>query len=161
MIRCLLHHNISIQNPLFTLAMVGPSIFTSILNASNVFAIDCFRPSRPGLPQLQPLTYVTCEKAIHKIHLNEKALAPITFSQNPNAGFMVPHSWSHGNCVIIIDVVEPNAEETATFAAVFKRGFDLAIECVINPPHLGGRSKLGTSQMLDIMMVESNARKSP
>ena len=141
--------------------MVSPSIFTSFLNTSNVFAINCFGQNRPGLPQLQPLTYVACEKAIQKIHLSEKALAPITFSQNPDAGFTVPHSWSDGNCVIIIDVVEPNAEETSTFAAVFKRSFDIALECVIKPPHFGGKSKLGTSQMLDIVMIESNSRKSP
>ena len=62
--------------------------------------------------------------------------------------------------MIIIDVVEPNAEETSTFAAVFKRSFDIAIECVIKPPHFGGKSKLGTSKMLDIVMIESNSRKS-
>ena len=93
--------------------------------------------------------------------MGEKSLAPITFSQNPGAGFRVPYSWSHGNCWVCIDVVEPDAEETTTFAAVFKRAFDLAVDCVIKPPHLGGRSRLGMTQMLDIVIIESNGRKYP
>ena len=74
---------------------------------------------------------------------------------------MVPHSWSYGDCVVLIDVVAADVEETSTFAAVFKRAFDLAVECVIKPPHLGGRSKVGTAQMLDIVIIESSPRKSP
>ena len=92
--------------------------------------------------------------------MGEKALAPITFSRNPDAGFKVPHSWSYGDCVVIIDVVQPGAEETTTFAAVFKRAFDLAVECVIKPPHFGGKSRLGTSGMLDVVIIESSTRKS-
>lgn len=152
---------VSIQHPLLTLAMVSPSIFTSVLNASNVISLACFAQNPGSGPQLEPLTYTVCRQAVQSIHLNEKALAPITFSQNPDAGFRVPHTWKHENCVIIIDVVEPDAEETTTFAAVFKRAHDLSVECVIRPPHLGGRSRLGTTQKLEVLIIESSSRESP
>ena len=141
--------------------MVSPSIFTSLLNASNVFTIACFDQNPPSRPQLMPLTYVACKQAVLSIPLREKALAPITFSRNPDAGFRVPHSWSYEGCVVHIDMVEADAEETTTFAALFKRSFDIAVECVIKPPHFGGKSKLGTTQMLEIAIIDSSIRKSP
>ena len=152
---------VSRQHPLLIPAMVSPSIFTSLLNASNVITIDCFGQHSPGQPQLQPLTYLSCKQAVQSIPMGEKSLAPITFSQNPGTGFRVPHFWSYESCSVLIDVVEPDAEETTTFAAVFKRAFDLAVECVIKPPHLGGKSRLGTSGMLDIVIIESSGRKYP
>ena len=92
--------------------------------------------------------------------MREKAFAPVIFSRNPHAGFKVPHSWSHGGCVIRIDTLEADVEETATFAAVFTRAFELAAECVIKPPHFGGRSLIGTTDMLEIAVIESSIRKS-
>ena len=148
------------QHPRLIPAMVSPSIFTSLLNASNVVTVTCFDQNDPGRPQLQPLTYTKCRQAVQNIPMGEKALAPITFSRNPDAGFRVPHSWSYEDCVVIVDTVDDDAEETTTFAAVFKRAFDLAVECVIKPPHFGGRSRIGTSGMLDIVIIESTSRKS-
>ena len=147
------------QHPRLIPAMVSPSIFTSLLNASNAVTVTCFGQNDPGRPQLQPLTYTKCRQAVQNIPMGEKALAPITFSRNPDAGFRVPHSWSYEDCVVIVDTVDDDAEETTTFAAVFKRAFDLAVECVIKPPHFGGRSRIGTEGMLDIVIIESNSRK--
>ena len=141
--------------------MFSPLILTSLLNASNVIELRCFVQNPPSQPQLTPLTYAACKRAVQNIPIGEKALAPIIFSHNPDAGFQVPHTWNYGGCVIMIDTVEDDAEETTTFAAVFKRAFDLAVECVIKPPHLGGRSKLGATQMLEIAIIESGRRKSP
>lgn len=62
--------------------------------------------------------------------------------------------------MIIIDVVTPDAEETTSFAAVYKRAFELSVECVIKPPHLGGKSLLGMTDMLEILVLESNIRES-
>ena len=87
--------------------------------------------------------------------MGQKALAPIVFARSPDAGFKVPHSWvgeRGGNCVVEIDVSGDSVSETATFAAVLKRAFDLAVECVIKPPHLGGRSLVGEREGLEIAM---------
>lgn len=42
--------------------------------------------------------------------------------------------------------------ERSTFAAIFKRAFDIAVECVINPPHLGGRGLVGENEQLKVWM---------
>lgn len=82
--------------------------------------------------------------------MGEKALAPVIFSRSKDAGFQVPESWTYGQCTIEIDMITEDIEETTTFAAIFKRAFDLTKECVIHPPHLGGRSLLGNHGYLKI-----------
>ena len=139
--------------------MVSPSIFTTLLNATNGMTVGCFGQNPPGEPQLLPITYSACKKAVQNIPIREKAFAPIIFSRNPAAGFRVPHSWSHGGCVIIIDVATPDAEETTSFAAIYQRAFELSVECVIKPPHFGGKSLLGMTDMLEILVIESQERK--
>ena len=141
------------------LAMVSPLIFTNLLNATNGMIVACFGQNPPGQPQILPTTYAACKQAFQSIPMREKAFAPIVFSHNPAAGFKVPHSWSHGGCVVRIDVVTPDAEETTTFAAIFQRAFELSAECVIKPPHFGGKSLLGKTDMLEILVIESQERK--
>ena len=148
------------QDPLPTLTMVSPSIFTTLLNASSGVILDCFVQNPPSGPQLMPLTYSACKQAIQKIPMSDKAYAPIVFSRNPTAGFRVPHSWSHGGCVVIVDVTTADAEETTTFSEVFERAFELSIECVIRPPHFGGKCLLGMKDKLQIAIIESGVRKS-
>ncbi len=61
---------------------------------------------------------------------------------------------------MVIDTVEDDAEETTTFAAVFKRALEVAVLCVIKPPHFGGKSRLGPTEMLELGILESTTRKS-
>lgn len=84
--------------------------------------------------------------------MHEKSLAPITWARSPDAGFQVPQYWEFGNCVIAVDVVGGNVQETESFAAVIRRAFELAVVCVIRPPHLGGKSLLGRHNGLEIFM---------
>ena len=60
----------------------------------------------------------------------------------------------------MIDTVTADAEETTTFAEVFTRAFELSVDCVINQPHLGGKSMLGETEMLGIAIIESSIRMS-
>ena len=84
--------------------------------------------------------------------VGEKILAPVQFARSPQAGFEVPDSWSSGRCIIGLDVIDAGVVETATFAAIIKRAFDLTVECVIGPPHLGGRSFLGRDLGLEVLI---------
>ena len=82
--------------------------------------------------------------------MGEKALAPISFSRDPGPGFTVPYVWDVGNCAIEIDVVRKDVVASSTFAGVFKRAFDIAVECVIKPPHLGGKGLVGADELLKV-----------
>ena len=41
----------------------------------------------------------------------------------------------------------------STFAAIFKRAFDLMVECVIKPPHLGGKGWVGRDGQLAVSVL--------
>ena len=134
-----------------------------ISNASLSVTLGCWEQNPPSEPQLPPLTYIECKGAIGKIPMGAKALAPVSFSRDPSAGFILPNKWDSGNCAIEIDVVQADDEEHSTFAAIFKRAFDIAVECVINPPHLGGKGLVGDHDRLRVSIygVYPKASSSP
>ncbi|CAF9941928.1 MAG: hypothetical protein ALECFALPRED_009420 [Alectoria fallacina] len=124
------------------------SIPSLISNTSLSVTLGCWEQLPPVDPQLTPLTYIECKQAISEIPMGEKALAPLSFGRDPGAGFTVPYTWDYGNCAIEIDVLREDDEERSTFAAIFKRAFDIAVECVIKPPHLGGKGLVGKNEQL-------------
>ena len=125
-------------------------------NASLSVTLGCWEQNPPPEPQFPPLTYIECKQAIREIPMGTKALAPLSFSRDPDAGFILPYTWKYGNCAIEIDVVRADDEETSTFAAIFKRAFDIAVECVIKPPHLGGKGLVGEDGQLRVSIYGGN-----
>lgn len=141
--------------------MVNPlSIPSQITNTSFAIAIDCWAQHPPHRPQLPPLTYVECKEAVHEIPMGEKALAPVSFGRDPGAGFTVPYTWDFGRCAISIDVAPEDQMVRSTFAAIFKRAFDILVECVIRPPHLGGRGSVGEDDQLKVLIYGIHPRAS-
>ena len=137
------------------------SLPSLISNASLSVTLGCWEQNPPPQPQLPPLTYIECKQAIRDIPMGEKALAPISFSRDPDPGFAVPYVWDFGNCAIEIDVVRVDAVASSTFAAVFKRAFDIAVECVIKPPHLGGKGLVGADELLKVSIYGVHPGVSP
>lgn len=123
-----------------------------ISNTSLSVALGCWEQNPSHEPQFTPLTYVECKQAIQDIPMGEKALAPLSFGRDPDAGFTVPYTWKYGNCAVEIDVLEEDDSERSTFAAIFKRAFDIAVKCVIEPPHLGGKGLVGEKGLLMVLM---------
>ena len=136
------------------------SIPSLLNNASLSVAVGCWHQTRSHESHLTPVTYIECKQAICDIPLGEKALAPLSFSRDPDAGFTVPYSWTYGNCVVQIDVLKQDDTERSNFASIFKRAFDLAVECVIKPPHLGGRGFVGDSGKLKVWIFGVDAAAS-
>ena len=123
-----------------------------LLNATSSGILSCFAQNLPNETQIAPLIYKECREAVASIPMGGKSLAPVTFSRTSEAGFQVPDSWTFGTCTVAIDVVTASTQETATFAAILKRAFDLTVECVIHPPHLGGKSALGKRGGLEVAL---------
>lgn len=137
--------------PCFTSPMANAiSILSPISNASLSVTLGCWEQYPPDEPQLTPLTYIECKQAIQDIPMGEKALAPLSFGRDPGAGFTVPYTWDYGTCAIEIDVLREGDSERSTFAAIFKRAFDIAVECVIKSPHLGGKGLVGDNGHLKV-----------
>lgn len=136
------------------------SMPSQITNTTFAVTIDCWGQNPPLGPQLPPLTYVECKKALHKIPMGAKSLAPVSFGGDPGKGFPVPESWDFGRCAVLIDVSHEGQMVRSTFAAIFKRAFDIAVECVIKPPHLGGRGLVGEDDQLKVSIYGIHPRTS-
>ncbi|MCJ1452984.1 hypothetical protein MMC28_003329 [Mycoblastus sanguinarius] len=141
--------------------VVNPLLLSSLLNSSNSINVGCWAQNPLGEPQLIPVIYKNCREAITSIPMGGKALAPVTFGRSADSGFKVPQSWDYGGCGVGIDVKTEDSVETTTFAAILKRAFDIAVECVIKPPHFGGRSFIGEKELLTVFVMESGAAISP
>ena len=131
------------------------SLLSPISNVSLspiAFTISCWGQNPPGEPQLTLVKYIECKQAIRKIPMGEKALAPLSFGRTPDAGFTVPSKWDHGDCTVEIDVLQEGEKEISTFAAIFKRAFDIAVDCVIKPPNLGGHGLVGNNERLGVVI---------
>ena len=130
--------------------MVNPALLLPVLNTTLLARDFCWKQRPANETQLSPVIYKECREAVASIPLGEKALAPVSFGRSTDSGFQVPADWQYGRCIVQIDVVAPNVKETATFAAILKRAFDITKECVIYPPHLGGREVLGVNDGLKV-----------
>ncbi|KAL6712877.1 hypothetical protein ACLMJK_009589 [Lecanora helva] len=140
--------------PLLTLLNTSTLLnTTSPISIPSQTTLECYGQNPPNETQLVPLIYKQCREVIAGIYTGQKALAPIVFGREAKAGFKVPHSWVFGSCVVSVDVTGDGVEETENFAAILKRAFDLAVECVIKPPHLGGRSFLGREGGLEVFLL--------
>ena len=129
-----------------------PSLISNVSLSPISVTIGCWGQNPPGEPQLTLIKYVECKQAIRKIPMGGKALAPVSFGREPDAGFPVPFKWDHGDCIVEIDVLQEGETETSTFAAIFKRAFDIAVDCVIKPPNLGGHGLVGTNERLGVVI---------
>ncbi|KAL6715258.1 hypothetical protein ACLMJK_007522 [Lecanora helva] len=122
----------------------------------------CWPQSAAQEGRLTPTTFIACRDVIKQIPITDAGLKPITFSRSPTAGFRVPHTFeaprsskpattsNNNNCAVEIDVTDPHAEETLSFAELVIAAFDVTVGCVIPGPHLGGRAQVGGKEGLKI-----------
>lgn len=83
-------------------------------NISLSVTLDCWEQNPPHERQLTPLTYIECKQAIRDIPMGEKALAPLSFGRDPDAGFTVPYTWDFGGCAVEINVLREHDRESST-----------------------------------------------
>ena len=53
----------------------------------------------------------------------------------------------------LIDVIGDDVEETTTFRTILETAFDITLKCVLQPPHLGGRARVGQRHMLGVAVL--------
>lgn len=131
----------------------------SHLNTTSLsVTLKCWEQKLHPEPQLTPVTYIDCKQAIGDIPVTDKFLAPLSFGRDPDAGFTVPYTWAFGGCAVKIDVLREDDKEISTFAAILKRAFDIAVACVIKPPHLGGEGLVGANERLTVLVYGLDAK---
>ena len=103
-------------------------------------------------------TYHDCMHLARNIVMSGKPYAQVDFSQNPKYGVKTPHRVISGSCVFEVDIdpkdLKPEQRDEKSWAASFYEISEAAIgifgPCVIREPHMGGFTKVGRDQVLDL-----------
>ncbi|KAL8946196.1 MAG: hypothetical protein Q9222_007375 [Ikaeria aurantiellina] len=110
----------------------------------------------------QPLVFKECNDIIMKdITRTERFPAdiPLTFSRDPDLrpDIKTPYSWldkEQGNCVIGVDIPAAiGGIEKTSLKDVKSAALAIAVDCVIQPPHLGGIVQVGWQEKLNVVVV--------
>lgn len=80
----------------------------------------------------------------------------MTFTRKRGVGYQVPRQWISGTCVLAIDMISDEAEDTLTFYEIGQVAYILALGCVIHPPHLGGERSVGERKLLNVTIFGYN-----
>ena len=126
------------------------NILNSTLNDLRDHQLSCYRTA-PG--RTQPLVEVqfhVCYQVVKFLLLHERIDLPLDFSRRDSAGYPVPAQWKAGNCVIKIDVPDYNQVQTATFADIAREAGLVLLGCVIQPPHYGGTTFVGSKLVMNV-----------
>ena len=145
--------------------MVNPLVLIPLLTAPilNATTNGCYSQNPPRQTQRPSTTYTVCTQAINRISTGRALDTPVVFGHSVKVGQSLPtefvHKGYYGSCVIKIDM-EDGEQDTMTWNDIVFSAGKLRDECVAAPPHLGGESKAGPRQLLDIKMYGLAKEKS-
>ena len=83
--------------------------------------------------------------------------APIHFSRQPNMGFLVPHSWIVGTCVIEINTIERFDADDFTLSQIGLVASAIAAVCIFTGPGYGGTDFVGPKKVVHVKMYGRHA----
>ena len=145
---------------LLLLAVLPPSLLAlpSTLNPRSLansmekrYLVYCFKQQYGR--QLQLPIAADCWHAAEQIVCGDKYQAPMEFTHSPKPGFWVPWRWTHGTCIIQIDL-EPGSEavDVTSLADIAERAVEMIRSCVVHSSKLGGRTTAGQLGLIHLMV---------
>lgn len=138
----------------------------SLSNPSANAEVFCWKQRPPGSPQRQLTSWHDCMQLAQRLVSSGKPKAQIDFSRDPGAGIPTPYRLYGGSCVFEIDIDPEQTREkswAASFWEISTAAMDIFTQCVAERPHLiglGGITKVGRDQVLDISVYGQRASKS-
>ena len=135
--------------------MVNPLLIVPLLNASALTTPQngCYDQRPPGEPQRIATTFTVCSQAINRMSIGHALDDPVVFGRTVKVGHQVPDFFVQkgffGSCVISLDM-EDGVEDTLTWREIIVGASNLRDYCVALLPHLGGETKVGRRQLLDV-----------
>ena len=111
---------------------------------------DCFDASAD--PRLIPAQMEDCLEGALQIRQVGSLTRPLTFSRQSRGIFQLPHVFRSGTCVISVDVVHDADRDTFPLWVINNAALDLAMECVGQSFHVGGKKFVGPNQVVYVMV---------
>ncbi|MCJ1483394.1 hypothetical protein MMC06_003561 [Schaereria dolodes] len=142
----------------------APSTIPSVSPASSPVAAPpfkawCFEEQQHMEGGLSEIQGSDCLKAIEIMFHGDKANAPMLFSRT--RGFMIPHDWSFGTCVIAIDMRRPDGEETFPMSEIGSSVEAIVEECAADPNEKyrwGGRGFAGPENAVKVFVIGQDVK---
>ena len=127
---------------------------TSILNNTNALEAEtgCFYQFPPNEPRLCRTNFVDCFNAEKKIG-DYDTHRPIRFRRNDDTAFVLPNSFTYRTCVIIIDMISADAEDSFYVEQIRSVAIDTARRCTALPQALGGKGIVGPKKLMEVLVL--------
>ncbi len=140
---------ILLVNPALLNSTALSSVGTDVLNVQ-----PCFEPK----PDRLPARYQDCESAAMKMHSVADTRRYI-FGRGSFATYKLPRTFSHGTCVVNLDMVYEEETDILTFVEVRSAVLLLARSCTLGPVfHVGGVAAVGPANALFVTIFGSVSR---
>ena len=124
---------------------------TSIVDITNNLGdvIGCYEQAPPHQPQLSRTNYIDCFNAEKKIAALDTH-RPMQFRRNQDSTFVLPNCFTYRTCVILLDMVSADAEDTFYVGQIGSVAIDLARRCTAFRFALGGKGTVGPKNLMEV-----------
>ena len=157
--------------------MLLPPLTLPLLNATSLLHLNtitapetsrsnqdvwCFQQRPPPRLQRAITTYHDCMLLARRIVQGGKPESQIDFSRDEEVGLKVPYRLYGGTCVFEINIDPQEAREKSWAASYYEislAAIEIFPPCVVRPPHLGGLTKVGRDQVLDLYVYGNTVFK--
>lgn len=147
--------------PLYTSSFTIPTVNASspfhpniIVPSLGTLKINCYIQPLPPRRRLPDADLEDCYEALQYLLLGDKIMAPMQFSHDSRRGFHVPFVWGHQSCQIIINNIEPHAEDTFQTVLLAHLAAEVMEGCIVDTSaSLGGDVKLGSRNQFELMVA--------
>ena len=113
------------------------------------YLVGCFRQTPPREPQLSRTKFTDCFYAQQQIAAHDPPRR-IQFRRNNDSAFVLPDIFAYRTCVILIDMVSSDAEDSFYAAEIRAVAIDTARRCTSFKKSLGGRGLAGPRRLMEV-----------
>ncbi|KAL8936482.1 MAG: hypothetical protein Q9211_004165 [Gyalolechia sp. 1 TL-2023] len=135
-------------------------VLCTVLGWAASSSPGCFQERPPGEPRANPTVFVDCMEPIKSLVEYDKAHAPTLFSRKPGVGYRLPVHWIHRSCVLHVSIPE-DGEDRVSFFEIAQEAGVINAACVARPPHLGGTTRVGPKQIMNVSILGVPRRSFP
>ena len=142
----------------FTIAVpTSTSLDPTLHSLSKRNFIRCFQ--NPSNFNIAIPLYSDCHKAVQLAYCDHKTFTvPMSFSTDPKKGFELPQVYAAGTCQITVGLAASAVDgDTGTIAQIAEAAIEIVVQCVRQPPNLGGLTTTGENDDIQVLVTGRNA----
>lgn len=113
------------------------------------YLVGCFQQNPPRAPQLSRTKFTDCFYAQQQIATHDPG-RPIQFRRNNDSAFVLPNIFQYRTCVISVDMVNSDADDSFYVVEIRAVAIDTARRCTSFKNSVGGRGLAGPRRLMEV-----------